>query len=184
MKQVAIIVFSLLISFTAYAGHEEGKPDKPGRVDLEPCFPEAEAINEKMEAEEYMEYDRGSLYDYINGGAEVYLDLGFIRVGAREYMLEIDDEEVYFTLDLYDMGRSLNAFGIFSQERYGDVPPVEIGVSGYMGGGALTYWSGPYYVKVRADSEGEVVNKVLMTMAHTLSKKIGDRPISYRSSVK
>lgn len=177
MKSFFVITSILLFSVAAYAGHDchdEAKSEKPGLIELQPLFPEAASINEKMEADEYMEYDRGSLFDYINGGAEVYLDLGFIRVGARDYMLEIDNEEVYFTLDVYDMGKPLQAFGIFSQERYGDIPPVEIGVDGYIGGGSLTYWTNRYYVKVRADSEGEVVNKILMTMANAINAKLGD----------
>ncbi|MFH2001503.1 MAG: DUF6599 family protein [Planctomycetota bacterium] len=173
MKPTGILVFFFLAAMTGFAGPQEIKADKPGLADMKSLFPEAKSVHEAMEAEEYKEYDRGSLFDYINGGAEVYLDLGFIRVGARDYMLEIDGEEVYFTLDLYDMGTPLNAFGIFSQERYGDVPMIDVGVAGYMGGGALTCWNGRYYVKVRADSEGERVNKILMIMARSLDGKIG-----------
>jgi hypothetical protein len=166
--------FMLLLpaGWAAQESQEVGKEKKDGPI-IEAFFPRPESIDPAMQEEAYTEYDRGSLFDYINGGAEVYLDLDFVKVGARDYVIDLG-EETYFTLDVYDMCEPVNAFGIYSAERYGDIPPVKVGVEGYMGGGALVYWSGRYYVKVRADDEGKAVNALLMKMARHVANRIGE----------
>jgi hypothetical protein len=126
-----------------------------------------------MKAKEYREYDRETLYDYINGGAEAYLDLEFLRVGARDYVVELE-EETYFTLDIYDMARPVNAFGIYSKESHGDISALDVGVEGYMGGGALTFWTQRYYVKILADDDSEAVNGILKKMAGIVSSRVGE----------
>ncbi len=144
-----------------------------GAVDLRGYFPEAESIDLRMEAEEYQEYDRGRLFDYIDGGAEVYLDLEFVKVGARDYVIQLE-EETYITLDVYDMAKPVNAFGIYSAESHGDLPAVDVGVAGHMGGGALTFWTQRYYVKIRADDDSDAVNGMLKKMAGVVSSRIGE----------
>ena len=56
-------------------------------------------------------YDRETLYDYMNGGAEVYLSYDFRAVWSRVFNGPGDGEIV---LDVYDMGFSPEAFGVFS----------------------------------------------------------------------
>jgi hypothetical protein len=165
-----IFLLALALSPPAAQAVDEGAA-KP--VDLKTFYPEAGALDPAMVREEYREYNRSELYDYINGGAEVYLDLDFVRVGACDYVIELE-EETYFTLDIYDMGAPLNAFGIYSAERYGDIPEVKMGVEGYMGGGALNFWSGQYYVKIRADDEGKAINRLLLKMAEYVTGRMGD----------
>lgn len=148
----------------------------PASVDpgeLKTFFPDPETIDPAMQAEEYQEYDRDSLYDYINGGADVYLDLDFIKVGAREYVIMLE-EETYFTLDVYDMSRPVNAFGIFCAEQYEDAPLIDMGVKGTLDGGSLNFWCNRFYVKIRADWEGDEVNRILKKMANHVCGHMGD----------
>lgn len=143
------------------------------KATLDAFFPEAESIHAGMTREDYVEFGRGSLFDYINGGAEVYLDLDFVKVGAREYIAPLE-EETYFTLDIYDMAEPVNAFGIFAAERYGEKIEMGLGVSSYLSGGSLYFWARNYYVKIRADDEGATVDKILLAMGKHVSEKIGD----------
>jgi hypothetical protein len=167
------ILVSLMLLPDLPAADAERSAGSGGAVDLRGYFPEAGSIDSRMEAEEYQEYGRGMLYDYINGGAEVYLDLEFVKVGARDYVIQLE-EETYFTLDVYDMAKPVNAFGIYSAESHGDIPAVDVGVAGYMGGGALTFWIQRYYVKIRADDDSDAVNGMLKKMAGIVSSRIGD----------
>lgn len=173
-----VLTFFLCIGLTALGNvhAEEGIAETEilgGSSDLKAFFPEPNIIDSTMEAEKYREFDRDTLYDYINGGAEVYLDLDFVKVGARDYLIELE-EETYFTLDVYDMEKPVNAFGIFSAERYGDIPEVDVGVQGYMGGGALNFWCQRFYVKIRADDDSESVERILKKMAGLVAGKMGD----------
>jgi hypothetical protein len=55
-------------------------------------------------------YDGNSLWGYIDGGADVYLEYGFVKVLARK----ADANGVHFQIDLYRMTNPASAFGIFS----------------------------------------------------------------------
>jgi len=59
-------------------------------------------------------YDRENLYTYIDGGAELYLSYGFKKVVNRKYS---NPGQPRIVLDLFDMGTSQNAFGVFAHSR-------------------------------------------------------------------
>jgi hypothetical protein len=162
------IIFTLSLMALAASSEKDKK-----KASLDAYFPDAESIYSGMTREDYVEFGRDSLFDYINGGAEVYLDLDFMKVGAREYIAPLE-EETYFTLDIYDMAEPVNAFGIFAAERYGEKTEMGLGAASYMTGGSLYFWARNFYVKIRADDEGETVDKILLAMGKQVSDKIGD----------
>lgn len=86
-------------------------------------------------------YDRETLYDYMNGGAEVYLSYDFRRVWVRRFT---DPEGEEIVLDVYDMGSSPEAFGIFSTSV--EDPEVGLGQGSEYGAGLLKFWKGRYFV--------------------------------------
>src|SRR5512141_1189010 len=53
-------------------------------------------------------YDRDNLFDYIDGGAELYLAFGFHRATTFEYTAGKDDD---IKVDIFDMGSPRGAFG-------------------------------------------------------------------------
>ena len=65
-------------------------------------------------------YDSVSLYEYLNGGAERYLAHGFSELVHVRYQLGADPAACV-TLDVYDMGSGLGAFGIYFF-RFADEP--------------------------------------------------------------
>ena len=74
--------------------------------------------------------DRGSLFEYINGGAELYLSYGFERLISAFYQLG-DDEEKSIVLDIYDMGTPLQAYGVFGANRREEADRAPGGVEGF-----------------------------------------------------
>jgi hypothetical protein len=86
-------------------------------------------------------YDRETLYDYMNGGAEVYLSYDFRRVTVRRFIGPNDGEIV---LDVYEMGSSPEAFGVFSTSI--EDPEAGLGQGSEFGGGLLKFWKGDYFV--------------------------------------
>ena len=64
-----------------------------------------------------MVYNRDTIYKHINGGAELYLAYGFKEVLVRKYL---GPNNIEMVLDIYDMGNSMDAFGVFSTEREDD----------------------------------------------------------------
>ena len=125
-------------------------------------------IQEWKTAGKDMFYDRGTLFDYMNGGAEVYLAFDFRRVLVRKFQRP-DGEEM--TLDIYEMGSPPEAFGIFSCDREDE--EAGIGQGSEYGFGLLRFWKGSYFVTVMTVVEGEEVDRAVLELGREIDKLLG-----------
>lgn len=108
------------------------------------------------------------LYDYINGGAELYLNYGFKKLAKRVYRLK-DQQEI--KAEIFDLGDSRNAFGVFSNSK--DEVNAEIGQGGQYVGGSLIFWQDRYFVSIFARKESQPVKETMMHMGTLISDAIG-----------
>ena len=98
-------------------------------------------------------YFPDDLFEYIDGAAESYLSYDFRELVVAD--LEKTGAAATLTLEIYDMGTPLNAFGIYAAERYPDNAAVPVGVMGYFEGEALNFLAGRFYVKMLAFGLGQ-----------------------------
>ena len=68
-------------------------------------------------------YDSESLWEYINGAAELFLAYGFQELRVRD----LGSGELVMTVSIYDQGTSLNAYGVFDTESPDDATRFAIG---------------------------------------------------------
>ena len=68
-------------------------------------------------------YRPGNLWEYINGAADQFLAYDFKLLRLRE----LQNKDVIVTVDIYDMGTTINAYGIYTTERPDDAPLLKIG---------------------------------------------------------
>jgi len=92
------------------------------------------------------EYDAKTLYEYIDGAADLFNSYGFVRLATADYVSGAGEHAV--TVEVYDMGEPLQAFGLFASERPPDVKTLGLGNQGYAGDGVVAFWQGRQYVKV------------------------------------
>lgn len=123
--------------------------------------------------EEPQLFSPGTLFEYINGAAEAYLSYDFKELVVVQY--QKDGTETTLTLEIYDMGLPLNAFGIFSSERYPDNPDVNIGNAGYLEDEVLNFISGSYYLKLICYNGGEETANFLKLFAREVESRIKDK---------
>lgn len=116
-------------------------------------------------SEEGVSYDRETLYGYMNGGAEVYLAFDFQQVFVQRYGQGGDDEIV---LDIYDMGSSQEAFGVFSCDREDE--EAGIGQASEYGYGMLRFWKGRYFVTIMTSGEYEVAEEAILELGRVVDK--------------
>ena len=119
-------------------------------------LPGANAAPGWVEGGEARCYSPDALYEYIDGAADLYLSYGFKQAAVGDYVRG-GEAERRITVDIYDMGAPLHAFGIYGAEKPPDVKEAgvgEYGVQGYSLEGLVAAWKGRYYVKVSA-AEGE-----------------------------
>jgi hypothetical protein len=119
-------------------------------------------------AEEDHLYNRETLYDYMDGGAEVYLAFDFQQVWARKYT---NPAGLELRLDIYDMGSPEEAFGIFSCDR--EDPSAGIGQDSEYGFGLLRFRQGRYFVTITASDENEGVGKSILDLGRAVAERLG-----------
>ena len=90
-------------------------------------------------------YTEQTLYDYINGAADLYLRYDFRELDVMNYE---NTGGAFITIDVYEHGDEVNAFGIYSQERLPSSNRIPVGVEGYLEQGILNFLKGRYYVKI------------------------------------
>lgn len=110
------------------------------------------------------------LFEYINGAAESYLSYDFRELVVAD--LEKKGEEASLTLEIYDMGETVNAFGIFGSERFPDNKAVPVGELGYFEGEALNFLAGRFYVKMLAFGLGDGTEPLLMEVGSKVAAGI------------
>ena len=115
-------------------------------------------------------YLPGTLFEYIDGAAENYLSYGFRELVVSNYKQE--KLEAALTIEIYDMGDEVRAFGVYSSERYPESRFLDIGNQGYYEEGALNFIVGSYYVKLLCFDCGEGAEQVLTSIAREIEKKV------------
>lgn len=122
---------------------------------------------------EVLKYHPDNLYEYINGAADQFIDYGFQELRSRDF----SSENLQVTIDIYDMGTRLNAFGMYKTERPRDQQILAIGTEAYISPPyQCLMFKENFYVKVNA-FEGEITidkGKLLLSaISEVLSGDVG-----------
>jgi hypothetical protein len=112
-------------------------------------------------------YNPESLYDYIDGGAELYISYGMKEVISRLITNENGDE---IRIEIFDMGKAKNAFGVFTHSRTENEGVYGQG-SQYFPGTQI-FWKDKYYVSVMATDENESIRSVINNLASEIENNI------------
>lgn len=115
-------------------------------------------------------YTPETLYKYLDGGADAFLLYDFRTLLHQDF--RTSGAEI--TVDIFDMGTSENAFGMYASERSPSYHFVPIGAEGYDNDGILNFEQGRYYVKLAGFGAGADV--VLGQFAKGISARIKENP--------
>jgi hypothetical protein len=121
-----------------------------------------------------MKYDPRTLFKYIDGAAELYLAYGFENLTVRRFE---KSNQPPLIIELYDMGSSEGAYGVFSYEQQDE--EAGIGQGSEWGGGLLRFWKGDYFVSLYAEGEGAEVESGILKMGRAAAISIptkGEEP--------
>jgi hypothetical protein len=119
-------------------------------------------------------YDRETLFDYIDGAAEVFLAYNFKEASVHRYVKAGQPDIV---AEVYRMGSSQDAFGVFSLERQD--PEAGIGQGSEFGGSLLRFWKGSLFVSVLGEGAGKEVEAAVLSLGGHLAamiKETGEPP--------
>jgi hypothetical protein len=114
-------------------------------------------------------YDRHGLYEYLDGGADIYIESGMKTCTVRHYHgLKMKKSE--FEIAVYDMGTPLCAFGLFRQlqERHAH----GIGTESAGEPRRISFWKSSLYSEVVDKSLEPVPDSMLASLARALSRRL------------
>jgi hypothetical protein len=118
-------------------------------------------------------FDRNNLYDHINGGAELYLSYGFKKAVNRNY---VRPEQPDIVVDLFDMGTSQNAYGVFSHSM--ETIETTYGQGSQYSEGLLLFWKDRYYVSIMSYPETPESKRALLGLGRKIEAGIkGEGPL-------
>jgi hypothetical protein len=112
-------------------------------------------------------YNPRTIFDYIDGAAELYLSYGFQNLTVRRFE---KPGQPPIIAEVYEMGSSEDAYGVFSFEHQDE--DAGIGQGSEFGGGLLRFWKGKYFVSVYAEGESPEVESGILSLGRELAKSI------------
>ena len=113
------------------------------------------------------QYGPRNLYEYIDGGAELYLSYGFIKMMNRIYSAENQPD---ILVDLFDMGDSRNAYGVFTHAR--ETEDGLFGQGSQVVPGLVVFWKDRYFASILATPETPESRKAMFRIAKTIDDAI------------
>ena len=119
-------------------------------------------------------YAGDGIFEYLDGAGEVYRAYNYRNLPARRYTKPGQPDIV---VDLFDMGSSADAFGVFSHGLEGE--RLEIGRDAVSLAGLLSFWKDRYFVSLYAESETPEIRRALPGLGRAIAGAIpgeGGRP--------
>ena len=115
---------------------------------------------------------RNDMFDYMNGGAELYFSFNFKRLAVRTFNYE---DYIDLVVEVYLFKNDFDAYGMFSMLPVDE--SLNLGDGGSISVGVLRFWKGPYYCKIYLTGDYERHNAVLKAAAEVVNGKIDDHGV-------
>jgi hypothetical protein len=112
-------------------------------------------------------YGQDNLYQYMDGGADVYLLYDFQVLLHQDFKSGQAD----LSVDIFDMGNAEDAFGMYAAERAPSYNFLDVGSEAYRNEGILNFLQDRYYIKLAGFGPGS--DDLLEKLARVLSERIG-----------
>ena len=119
-------------------------------------------------------YTVDTLFDHINGEAELYFPYGFDVLASATYMNK-GNPEWWVVADVYRMASLLDAFGIYSNYRKMDAVSVAIGAEGFISSSQLMFYQDRYFVRLQATGTTSLEPEVFLACGRAVSQNLPPR---------
>jgi hypothetical protein len=163
-RKVILILISLIVFFLMFTvcSAQDG---------LELLLPKEGEVGAWKKVDKPFIYVGENLYDFINGGAEIFLEYGFQEVISQEYQ----NEDLTIIATIYQMVNEASAFGIFSDNRSAKFKNITIGNGGFQTDYSLNFWQSNYYIVVESFQKNPLISEALVKFSELISKKINKK---------
>lgn len=115
-------------------------------------------------------YDTETIFSYIDGAGEVYRAYNMRNCLSRRYT---SPNAPAIVLDIFDMGTSEDAFGVFTHDRDGRA--VDVGQGALYRPGWLSFWKGRFFVSIYIEKETEAAKEAISDLSRVVASLIKDQ---------
>jgi hypothetical protein len=153
-----IFIFSILLmscNYLSAISHREPP------VDVLPEQYKSYQVTDKLN------YNDKNLYEYMNGGAEMYLSYGLVGMTGCKYN---GDDLPQITVEIYEMTNPKNAFGVFTQSR--DKEEYDYGQGSQSFPDFILFWKGHYFVVVNTHQAIPESEEAIQYLARLIDNSI------------
>jgi len=116
-------------------------------------------------------YNSDTLFDHIDGEAELYFPYGFDMLATVTY-LNKKNPEVWVVVDVYRMGSLFDAFGIYSNYRKADAVGTVIGAEGFVSPSQMMFYQDRYFVMIQVTGTTSLEQDLLVACGRTVSRNL------------
>ncbi len=113
-------------------------------------------------------YNGAELYGYIDGGSEIFLELGFDRLVIQDYARGDD----VLSVETYRMTDTAGAKAIYGAKCGRETPADEVGARNTLGRYQLALQKGPFYVVVNNPSGAESLVPEMVALGRNVAAAI------------
>lgn len=138
---------------------------KSSNLELAP--PQWYAASPKVET-----FDADSLYNKIDGKADLYLESGFKQLDCWVFTSS-NDPNLWMEIFVYDMGTPKNALAVFGQQKRPDGTDVGIADFAYKTPDAVFLAKGKYYVEITGSAVSEPLVAAMEALGTAFVKSVG-----------
>jgi len=122
-------------------------------------------------AQDLKTFSRNTLYEKINGGADVFFMYGFVQLTFAKYVNQ-DNPDLDIQVYLYDMGTPENARDIYQYEAPPQPAHIEVGAKGYASGASVYFYLGKLYVNIMGAEQSSA--DLCVQLAHKIAATINN----------
>lgn len=158
LNKYIIGILSLILAVNLYA---QTKSDPAGSIPSGIMGWKAEENDRR--------FDNETLYDYIDGSAEMFLSFGFTHVFNRIYS-RINQPDII--LDIFYMNSSFDAYGVFTHSV--GKSGKEFGQQSQCAEGAIIFWKANFYVSILSHPETPKSKEAIYRLAGIIDEAIAD----------
>jgi hypothetical protein len=163
MKRDKIMIIAMVMGVLLYGCGGEKKSSAD--LSCSNFLPDEIAQTEKKRSSEVRTFKGESLFEYIDGGAEIYHAYNFIEVATANY----GTNGIETVVDIYRFENSDNAYGLFASFRPDNPVFVPLGAEGFGSPTSIDFVKGPFVVRIIGFAESAETAQAISVLASEIN---------------
>ena len=146
MRKMLLFSISIALLLLAACSSQDSEVDKITTADFLPVAIEETGVTRSSEVRIFADT---LLWEYINGGAELYHQYGFAEVATADYRRG----QTEIVADVFRFETPEGAYGLYTAMRPDHPAVVPFGIEGFKSGSSMDYIKGSFLVRLTGYDE-------------------------------